>query len=371
MNSSRTGSRKTPKFRQIGNWVDEAVRKGELQPGDRLPSENEFVALLGMSRVTVRRGIEELEKAGRIRTVRGSGSFLRNVSAPADVPDREKTGQFAVVSTYVDGYIFPSTIRGIEEVLSENGCTVQISFTNNNSNRERKILRKLLSKDDIDGLIAEPSCGTMPSRNLELYQEFLKRGIPVLFFNAIFPAFEGKYPLVSLDDRAVGRHAAELLMEAGHRKIGGLFKLDDVQGMLRFEGFQDALLSAGLELDNRRVIWFDSYGGRHLSDRIDEIMNRLKGCTAVQCYNDEIACAFEDLVIKRGLKVPDDLSIVSVDDASISGMVPVPLTTFPHPKEELGRKAAEIIMRMADTREFKGGQLYDPKPVMRASIRQM
>ncbi|MCR5302965.1 MAG: GntR family transcriptional regulator [Lachnospiraceae bacterium] len=366
-----TNGRKEPKYRLVENWVDDAVKAGKLVPGDRLPSENEFTSMLGLSRVTVRHGIKELEKSGKIKTVRGSGSFLRDGSGVAVIPDRAKTGQIAIISTYVDGYIFPRTIRGIEEVLSENGCTVQISFTNNNSNRERKILKSLLSKDDIDGLIVEPSCGTMPCYNLSLYQELMDKGIPVLFFNAIYPAFEGKVPLVSLDDRTVAHRAAQLLIDAGHKKIGGRFKLDDAQGMLRFEGFQDAMLSSGLEMDNRRIIWFDSYASRHLSDRMDEISNRLKGCTAVQCYNDEIGCVFEDLIIKRGVRVPEDLSIVSIDDAAITGMVPVPFTTFPHPKEELGKKAAEIILKMIETRDFSGGYLYNPDPVMRGSIKNL
>ena len=76
----------------------------------------------------------------------------------------------AVISTYVDSYIFPPVVRGIERVLSKRGYTTQIAFTGNRVSREQDILNNLIDKDIIDGLIVEPAKSALPNPNLHYYQ---------------------------------------------------------------------------------------------------------------------------------------------------------------------------------------------------------
>ena len=83
------------------------------------------------------------------------------------------------ISTYVDSYIFPPVVRGIERVLSKRGYTTQIAFTGNRVSREQDILNNLIDKDIIDGLIVEPAKSALPNPNLHYYQELKERGIPI------------------------------------------------------------------------------------------------------------------------------------------------------------------------------------------------
>ena len=76
-----------------------------------------------------------------------------------------------------------------------------------------------------------------------------------------------------------------------------------------------------------------------------------------------------DLALKRGLRIPEDLSVVSIDDSHLAGVSRVPFTSFPHPKDLLGRKAAENMIRMIDQPEFDGNFLFDCEPVIRDSVR--
>ena len=282
-----------------------------------------------------------------------------------------RTKRIAVVSTYVDGYIFTHLMRGIENVLSENDFAIQMSFTNNSPSRERKALELLVKVGDVDGLITQTSCGALPSENIGLYRELMKMGIPIVFFDSIYPELKGEAPLITPDDRAIGKEAAKFLIEAGHTKIGAMFKLDDVQGHLRFAGFQEAMLEAGLELDTKRIVWFDSYAAKHLEARWEEISERLKGCTAVECYNDEVGGTLEKLLIDKGFSVPYDISLVGVDDAPINRDLPVPLTTFAHPKEELGHRVAETLLEMIRDHKPVEDYYYDPAPVVRESIKKI
>ena len=87
----------------------------------------------------------------------------------------------------------------------------------------------------------------------------------------------------------------EYLISRKHVKIGGIFKSDDAQGPERYFGLISAMIDAGLNIDDKHFCWYDTddraeivgEGGYSLLDRF--IDKRLKDCTAIVCYNDEIA----------------------------------------------------------------------------------
>ena len=61
-----------------------------------------------------------------------------------------------------------------------------------------------------------------------------------------------------MNDMQAGKKATELLIERGHTKIAGMFKLDDIQGHLRYSGFTEAMIEAGLVCKDHNVIWYDT-----------------------------------------------------------------------------------------------------------------
>ena len=75
-----------------------------------------------------------------------------------------------------------------------------------------------------------------------------------------------------------------------------------------------------------------------------------------------------ELAESRGIHVPGDLSVVGIDDAYLAPMSRTPLTSFPHPKEGLGKKAAENLLRMIEEPGFDGNYLFDSEPVIRESV---
>ena len=144
--------------------------------------------------------------------------------------------------TYLDGYIFPRTIQAIEDVLFKAGYTVQIAFTNNLVDRERKILEDILQRDEVAGVMVEATKSALPNPNIHFYRELMERKIPVLFINCYYK--ELPLPHVAMNDRLAGKAATEYLIKKGHKKITGIFKLDDGQGHLRYAGFGEALQEA-------------------------------------------------------------------------------------------------------------------------------
>lgn len=353
------------KYLFLVNWIKEKIKAKELCPGEKLYSENELREMFGLSRQTVRRAIGILEEEGLVERVRGSGTYIGSRRGNA----RKKTRNIAVISTYVDRYIFPSILQGIAQTLTEAGYTTQIAFTNNRVNDERRILEGILKRDHVDGVIVEATKGALPSPNLTYYEELQRRRVPLLFFNCRYPKLQA--PLVALDDVLVAEDAVNHLIVRGHRKIGGIFKADDGQGKLRYAGYVHALLQEGIPVDDRRILWIDTVDQRNLRNIQTSVLRRLTDCTAVFCYNDEVAFGLMEILKREGFRVPGQLSIVSIDGSELALLAEPNITSVPYPMEELGRKAAKNMLRLIDDPDFDGTYLYRPALQIRDSVKDL
>lgn len=355
-----------PKYQEVIDWITEEIASGRLQQGDRLMSEEKMSKKFGLCRQTIRRATQELVEREIVTRIQGSGTYVGNKTQKAR---KERHMNVAVVSTFYESYIFPPTLRGIEKILSQAGYVMQVSFTNNRVSNETAILKMLLQKDNIDGLIVEPSKGALPNPNIKYYKEILDRHIPVIFFNDVYPTLQ--VPCVRLDDRAISARATKMLIDAGHQKIAGIFKLDDGQGHRRYDGFIDAVIHANLNISSRQVFWIDTETQAELKEQGDYLFKRIEGCTGIVCYNDEVAMQVINLALKRGIRVPKDLSVVSIDDSDLAKICRVPFTSFPHPKEELGEQSAKNLLKMIENPSFDGNYIFDAEAVIRESIQNI
>ena len=215
----------------------------------------------------------------------------------------------------------------------------------------------------------EATQSALPNPNLPYYQEILSRHIPILFFNTFYPDL--KVPCVRIDDRKIADQAAELLIRNGHRKIAGIFKSDDGQGPLRYQGYVDAIMRNNIPFERFSVIWYDTSMQQNIHRLEDYLLYRLSGCTAVVCYNDEVAMEVINILLSHGVKVPEDLSVVGIDDSNLASICRVPFTSFPHPKEKLGIRVAENLLKMIENPDFDGNYLYDAEPVIRESVKKI
>ena len=194
-----------PKYQVLREWIKSRIHQGELKPGDKLYSENELCSMFDLSRQTVRHAVEILERDGLVQRKRGSGTYINQSSATAVLSNRN----IGVITTYIDSYIFPSIIKGIEGVLAQEGYSVQLALTRNRIENEERALRTML-EGNVGGIIAEPTKSGLPNPNLSLYDELAKQGVPVLFFNAYYP--QRDFPHVSMDDFLAGKMATEYLI---------------------------------------------------------------------------------------------------------------------------------------------------------------
>ncbi len=353
-----------PKYQTIVVWVKENIRSGKLKEGDRLPSENELCRQFSLSRQTVRHALDILESEHIVVKIQGSGTYVGDGEREKDRPVFKN---ISVISTYFDYYIFPPTLHGIESVLSSAGYSTRLAFTNDSVHHEKTILKTILERDDVDGVIVEPAKSGLPNPNLDLYQELLNRKIPVLFFNAYYPELD--VPCVRIDDVTIAEKATEVLINAGHESIAAVLNAEDGQGRLRYQGYLRAMWKHHLRTDAKRTIILDADMVGDLKVVQDYLFECLKGVTGIVCYNDELASQLLDILESKGFRVPEDYSLVGIDDANIAQIKD--FVSFPHPKEALGRKAAENLLKMIDDPSFDANYLFDAEAVMRGSVKNV
>ncbi|WP_196590659.1 GntR family transcriptional regulator [Pectinatus frisingensis] len=359
-----------PKYVELMKWLESAIINGDLAAGERLPSENELGDRFSISRQTVRQATSILESRGLLERRRGSGTYVKySAENQIALPHLVKT--IGVVTTYLNEYIFPAIIKGIDDILVANNYFVQLSLTYNKMEREADVLSKLLAQK-AEGLIIEPAKTGLPNTNKKIYRQITQASIPCVFINASYPDMD--IPCVAMDDYACGQAAIEHLIKCGHKKIGGLFKLDDMQGRLRYAGCVDALHKHQMNFVENSLIWYTTEDRneefmRYFGDRILKINNC---CTAMVCYNDQISREIVRVLYSNGKKVPEDISLVSFDDSNFEFQMEFGfgLTTFRHPKEELGRVAASMLLKLIKGEPVKNIK-FPPELIGRTSVKRI
>lgn len=353
------------KYMRLAASIRALLENGELNRGDRLYSEHALCMKFDVSRQTVRQALKALEEEGLIVRRRGSGTYVAQEARP----QKKTTKSIGIISSYLDDYIFPSQTKGVERVLSEQGYTMQLGVTYGKVANEARQLNAMLERG-VDGVLWEPAKSALPLVNDFYYKEFVKRGIPLLQVNALSNGLS--LPFVAVDDRRGGYLACMHFLEMGHRRIGGIFKQDERQGHLRYEGFMQALRECNLPPDEEHIFWYSAEDRAALFSGADaRLYQRMQDCTAVFCYNDQIALAFLEQLRQNGKRVPQDVSVIGYDDSNLAAVCVPALTSVVHPGELLGELAAQQLLQMIENPAFEAGFLFEPRLVVRDSVRML
>ena len=173
--------------------------------------------------------------------------------------------------------------------------------------------------------------------------------IPVIFLHGCYRELAGSV-CVSDDNFGGGYMLARHLITRGHTRIAGIFKSDDIQGHQRYLGFLSAMRDAGLPLADGQVLWYSTEERKYLLDYgytqlLEHFLRAyLRSCTAVICYNDEIADKLIRLLLEKKRRVPEDVAVVSFDNSYYSDLCPVRITSLFHETHRMGRLAASLLL---------------------------
>lgn len=316
-----------------------------------------MVRSYGVSRVTVRAALAELTETGCLRREQGRGAFV------VAYPRLDKRLNIDVLLDSGDTYFAPSyMLKGISPVLEQNQCNLLMHDTKHDSGHIVSQLNAILNRGT-DGIILAPISHNYHNEGMDRIMERCKQSdVPVVVILGLIP-YENCVNL-NIDDAYGVEVATRYLLECGHRRLLGLFYELDREPTRRLNGFRQAVSQVPGAVGYEIVTpdW---------EERVLELVGQ-EGVTAIQCYNDRVAVEALRLLVENGYRVPQDVSLAGFDDSEIAQNSIPRLTTMSHPKDHLGRAAAEAILHMIRHPGTKLDDVtYRPGLVIRQSVRDL
>lgn len=332
------------KYETLSKQLAELISRNLKQGITALPTEAAIARQYQVSRQTVRAALALLRKQGLVESRQGSGSYATGLS-----PDMSRNLIPILVSSSQE-YIYPRLLADIRTALASKGIQLEVHPTENDVFRERQLLLSLMEAPP-RGLIVEGSKSALPTPNADLFEKLKAAGTKLLFLHNTYDALPDE--ICVKDDNYYGGYLlAEHLAGLGHTHIAGLFCADDRQGPERYLGVFCCLRDLGLTFTDRHTGWFHTADVERLEKKQDSrflaayIRECLSGCTAVICYNDEIAYWLIKELSYAGIHVPRDISVVCFDNSYLSELSQVRITTLTHRPQEIGGCVADTMVRM-------------------------
>jgi LacI family transcriptional regulator len=257
--------------------------------------------------------------------------------------------------------LFPPILRGIEDRLDEAGYTSLIVNTDNDAKRERIYLEAMRARQ-VDGFISATA-----RLDRELLDELAEAGTPLVLVNRSLE--DESVPAVTVNDRQGVALAVEHVVALGHKRIAHVAGPQNLStGHRRHVGFVAAMRAAGLKVPRRQIrvgaLFTDEEGAR----ACDELLDAAPDVTAIVAGNDLMAIGCYDALERRGLRCPDDISIVGFNDMPFVDRLRPPLTSVRIPKREIGQVAAELLLeQLGGGRDIRREILLEPTLTVRGS----
>src|SRR5215217_8086668 len=257
--------------------------------------------------------------------------------------------------------LFPPILRGIEDRLETGGYTPLTANTDNDPERELLDSQTMRARQ-VDGIIAATA-----RRDHRLHDALLEAGIELVLVNRR----QDELPVSSAtaDDRKGMRLSVEHLVSLGHTRIAHLAgPLDYSTGLDRHESFHETMRAGGLEPDPELVVVAEAFTESEGARLCEQLVAAGRDFTAVAAANDLLALGCYDVFAERGVRSPDEVSVVGFNDMPFAARFSPPLTTIHIPHYEIGQGAAELMLeRLQDADSGPRDIRLEPSLVVRAS----
>lgn len=311
----------------------------------------------GVSVATVSRALQQPERVSpktrnKVMAAVESVGYKPNLMA---VKFRSgKTHNLVVLVPTVANVFFARVISGMQEAAAELGYSILLANTLGNPDIEAHYA-KMVSTSQADGLIQLRA-------QTPLDDSMINDNGLLPMVNACEVIECGKYPVVSLDNRAAANAMTTHLINYGHHRIA-MVKGPDSSPLTqdRLLGYQDALAAANIAFDDHLLFPgdFTLQAGYQAGTAISQLPVTQRP-TAVFCENDETAIGAMQAFKQAGLNVPNDISVAGFDDIAFSAFCDPPLTTIAQPAEEFGRTAVTLLIDVLNGKIRKAPKVIMP-----------
>lgn len=284
------------------------------------------------------RGLPRVSEATRTKVlaVAESMGYVASPSASGLASGRTKT--IGVLVPYVDRWYFGHVIEGIDQVLRNAGYNLLLFSLGGHLQGQKRSFTESMVRKQIDGLLV-----LSQGLSAEELRQLHHTDIPLLSVGGPVEGCQG----VFINDKAAVAVLTEHLIDLGHRRIGFLrggplneqnFKVPS----LRNSSFKTTMKRAGLELLPEWNVGgdFTVADGARAAAMIFDAPGEMP--TAIICSSDEMALGLIFEAQRRGIRIPEELSVAGIDDHDFSA--PAGLTTIAQKPWEHGRSAAEMML---------------------------
>jgi LacI family transcriptional regulator len=301
------------------------------------------VSIATVSRVLNGRGdVSEETREVVSRVIRENG-YTANRNARGLSAGR--TGLVGVLVPLVYPAYFSGILAGAAEALSERDFQIVLSPTGGEHDREVSIVDRLHGLTDGAMII-------LPEESSEELERLLDSGFRFVVLDPLMP-LEERIPSVSAAHMSGADQAMKHLLDLGHRRVG---QISGPRGWVATEdrrrGYRAALAAAGILPDPalEREAEPEIDAGRAAAEQLLDLSELP---TAIFAFNDNIAIGAIQAARARGLRVPEDLSVVGFDDVEHATIVTPALTTVRQPLAEMGRTGVSLLMRLLEGKRFE------------------
>ena len=233
---------------------------------------------------------------------------------------------------------FPQAIIGAQEVATRQGYNTIICQSNETYETEVANTKVMLS-NQVDGLLVSVTCET---KNFDHLNVFLRKGIPLVFFNRVVDDIEA--PKVIVDDYDGAFRAVDHLIQRGHRRIAHLSGPSSLLiSVKRLNGYKAALRKHNIELDEDLIIPYN-LDLEKVKIYVNHFLQLDRPPDALFAINDPTAIEAMKVIKKKGLRIPQDMAVVGFSDDYASDLMDPPLTTVAQPVRDMGRIAAQMLV---------------------------
>lgn len=274
--------------------------------------------------------------------VRAAAAALDYVASPeAARLAGGRTGRVAVLVPAPSKWFCGELLEGLEDGVRPAGLDL-VLFRLGDAGQRRAFFAQLPARRKVDAVVVL-ALALDPDEQARL----ASLGVDVVAAGR----HQSAWPSVGVDDAAAARRAVDHLLHLGHRRVGLITTADpDAPGdpVERAAGYRVALVEGAGELDDELVVVAPCTGDGGV-DGMTQLLGLPRPPTAVLAHGDEVALGALRALRRAGLRVPDDVSVIGVDDHPAAALVD--LTTVAQPVREQGRLAGVLVRAALDDRE--------------------
>ncbi|HEV8377884.1 MAG TPA: GntR family transcriptional regulator [Tepidisphaeraceae bacterium] len=316
-----------PLYQTVKQTVREAIDSGIFRPGQQMPSTKELSETLSVSLVTAHRALQELVMAGVLQRTQGKGTFVHDRYARDRVISECRLGVVFNNEASLADFYHGQILEGARQESQERSVDLML-------------LR--LGEDVRNECNGYMYVNPMPSE-LEAFVRRATRKQPLLVVGATAQFKNGCS--IDVDNVSLARRGVEYIAGLGHERVGFVGSARDFGNSRdRWQGFAEACSESGIKIHEPHIL--KSVSWRLENDEQATLVGMLRSPrrpTAIFAAGYYFALNVYSAAATLGLKIPEDLTIVGVDDPASASQMSPPLTTLRQPLVELGREAVSVL----------------------------